>query len=103
MDSHLFLRVGRSQCRLPHRQRGIPDGDARNGDRVLLRDRDRRWRNHRAALYGHNIATGNRTTVFYGYLLGAGLIILGGLAEIILGVNAEQRSLEDVAEPLTAE
>ena len=22
------------------------------------------------ALYGHNIATGNRTTVFYGYLLG---------------------------------
>ena len=23
-------------------------------------------------LYGHNIATGNRTTVFYGYLLGAG-------------------------------
>src|SRR3954453_8467136 len=55
------------------------------------------------ALYGHNIATGNRTTVFYGYLLGAGLMILGGLTEIILGVNAEQRSLEDVAEPLTAE
>ena len=55
------------------------------------------------ALYGHNIATGNRTTVFYGYLLGAVLMILGGLTEIILGVNAEQRSLEDVAEPLTAE
>jgi MFS family permease len=55
------------------------------------------------ALYGHNIATGNRTTVFYGYLLGAGLMILGGITEIILGVNAEQRSLEDVAEPLTAE
>jgi hypothetical protein len=30
-------------------------------------------------------------------------MILGGLTEIILGVNAEQRSLEDVAEPLTAE
>ena len=55
------------------------------------------------ALYGHNIATGNRTTVFYGYLLGAVLMILGGLTEIVLGVNAEQRSLEDVAEPLTAE
>jgi len=55
------------------------------------------------ALYGHNIATGNRTTVFYGYLLGAGLMILGGLTEVFIGVNAEQRSLEDVATPLTAE
>ena len=55
------------------------------------------------ALYGHNIATGNRTTVFYGYLLGACLMILGGLTEIWLGVNAEQRELESVAEPLTAE
>jgi MFS family permease len=53
-------------------------------------------------LYGHNIATGNRTTVFYGYLLGACLMILGGLTEIWLGVNAEQRQLESVAEPLTA-
>ena len=55
------------------------------------------------ALYGHNIATGNRTTVFYGYLFGAVLMILGGVTEIFLGVNAEQRGLEDVAEPLTAE
>ena len=55
------------------------------------------------ALYGHNIATGNRTTVFYGYLLGAGLMILGGLTEVFIGVNAEQRGLEDVATPLTAE
>src|SRR5436305_1154911 len=55
------------------------------------------------ALYGHNIASGNRTTVFYGYLLGAGLMILGGLTEVVIGVNAEQRGLEDVATPLTAE
>ena len=53
-------------------------------------------------LYGHNIATGNRTTVYYGDLLGAGLMILGGLTEIWLGVNAEKRQLEDVAKPLTA-
>ena len=33
------------------------------------------------ALRAH-IATGNRTTVFYGYLFGAGLMILGGLVEI---------------------
>jgi hypothetical protein len=30
-------------------------------------------------------------------------MILGGLTEIWLGVNAEQRSLEDIAEPLTSE
>jgi hypothetical protein len=30
------------------------------------------------ALYSHNIASGKRTTVYYGYLPGAGLI-LGGL------------------------
>ncbi len=54
-------------------------------------------------LYGHNIATGNRTTVFYGYLLGAGLMILGGLTEVWLGVDAEKQQLEDVAVPLTAE
>ena len=28
-------------------------------------------------------------------------MILGGLTEIVLGVNAEQESLEDVADPLT--
>jgi MFS family permease len=55
------------------------------------------------ALYGHNIASGNRTTVFLGYLLGAGLMVLGGLTEVWLGVDAEQQSLEDIAEPITAE
>jgi MFS family permease len=55
------------------------------------------------ALYGHNIASGSRTTVFLGYLLGAVLMILGGLTEAWLGVDAEQRPLEDVAEPLTVD
>ena len=30
-------------------------------------------------------------------------MILGGLSEVWLGVNAEQRQLEDVATPLTAD
>ena len=30
------------------------------------------------------------------------MMILGGIAELFLGVNAERRSLEDIAEPLTA-
>ena len=44
----LLFRVGRSQRRLPHGQRSLPDGDACDGDRVLLRHRDRDRRNHRA-------------------------------------------------------
>jgi hypothetical protein len=30
-------------------------------------------------------------------------MILGGLAEVFLGVRAERRSLEDIAQPLTAQ
>ena len=41
--------------------------------------------------------------MFYGYLLGAGLMIFGGLVEVWLGVDAEQRQLEDVATPLSAD
>jgi len=52
-------------------------------------------------LYGHMIASGNRTTLFYGYLSGAILMFVAGVIEIWLGVDAEQRGLEDVAEPLT--
>ena len=42
-------------------------------------------------------------TVFLGYLLGAGLMVLGGLTEVWLGVDAEQETLEDIAQPITAE
>jgi MFS family permease len=52
-------------------------------------------------LYGHLIGTGqDRNSLFFGYMLGAGAMILGGIIEIFLGVNAEGKSLEDVASPL---
>jgi MFS family permease len=52
-------------------------------------------------LYGHLIGTGNDPNkLFIGYLIGAGAMILGGLVEIVLGVNAEGKSLEDIARPL---
>ena len=41
-------------------------------------------------------------SVAYGYLFGGGLMLLGALAELLLGVKAEQRSLEDIATPLSA-
>jgi MFS family permease len=52
-------------------------------------------------LYGHLIGSGNHVGPLYGgYMLGAGVMILGGLAAIFFGVAAEGKSLEDVASPL---
>jgi MFS family permease len=54
-------------------------------------------------LFGRLIESETRTNVFYGYLIGAGLMFVAGIVEIVLGVEAEQKSLEDVATPITAE
>jgi MFS family permease len=54
-------------------------------------------------IYGALIGTGKHTTpLFLGYLLGAAIMVLGGLVAAFLGVNAEQKSLEDLAMPLAA-
>ena len=53
-------------------------------------------------LYSSLIGTGNDPNkLFVGYLIGAGAMILGGVVEIIFGVAAEGKSLEDVANPLS--
>ncbi len=53
--------------------------------------------------YGWLIGDGtDRTSLFIGYLIGAGIMILGGVIEVLFGVNAEGKSLENVARPLTA-
>ncbi|MDQ1624858.1 MAG: hypothetical protein QOJ49_356, partial [Actinomycetota bacterium] len=53
-------------------------------------------------LFGKYVEQG-KDQVAFGYYLGAGLMIAAGLVELVLGVNAEQRSLEDIATPLTAQ
>jgi MFS family permease len=53
------------------------------------------------ALYGYIVGTGSRSLLFWGYIAGAVVIIIGGLFEVWLGVNAERKSLEDVARPLS--
>jgi MFS family permease len=53
-------------------------------------------------MFGLLIQTQSVRNVFLGYLLGALLMILGGLTEIFFGVDSERRSLEEVAAPLTA-
>jgi hypothetical protein len=40
--------------------------------------------------------------LFYGYLLGAAVMVAGGIVALIYGVAAERQSLEDIATPLNA-
>ena len=52
-------------------------------------------------LFGKLIQNSARS-VFYGDLLGAGLMIAGGIVALIWGVAAEGKSLEAIAKPLSA-
>jgi MFS family permease len=55
------------------------------------------------AFYGALIGDGSsRTGLFIGYLVGAAIMMAGGVVEIFLGINAEGKSLESVTKPLTA-
>jgi MFS family permease len=55
------------------------------------------------ALFGYLVQTGEALPLFYGFLGGA-LVMLGAAASAWwLGLNAERRSLEEVATPLSAE
>nr|WP_274636284.1 MFS transporter [Microbacterium bovistercoris] len=51
-------------------------------------------------LFGEFVSMGT-SAVALGYFIGAGLMIAAGLVEVFLGVNAERRSLEDIAAPLS--
>jgi MFS family permease len=53
-------------------------------------------------LYGHLVGTGSDPfKLFSGYLIGAGAMVIGGIAEVVLGISAERKSLEDIARPLS--
>src|SRR5213082_2888314 len=52
-------------------------------------------------LFGWIIGTGSKTALLAGYLVGAALMIIGALVEARLGVDAERKSLEHVATPLS--
>jgi MFS family permease len=54
------------------------------------------------ALFGALIDTGSRVSIFYGYLLGGVLMVIAAVVAGFLAANAERRSLEDVAPPLSA-
>ncbi|HEY0001786.1 MAG TPA: MFS transporter [Actinoplanes sp.] len=53
--------------------------------------------------YGALIGAGDDPNkLFIGYLIGAGVMAIGGLVEAVIGIDAEGKSLEDVATPLSA-
>jgi MFS family permease len=52
------------------------------------------------AIFGALIATGDRTHVFQGYVVGAVLVLAAALVAARYAVDAERRSLEDIAPPL---
>ena len=54
-------------------------------------------------LFGALIETGEPSQIFIGYIVGAAVMILGGIIQAVMGVEAAQRDLEDIAPPLSAQ
>jgi MFS family permease len=52
------------------------------------------------ALFGSLIASGSKSHLMIGYLLGAALLLAGAIAEFFIGVEAAGKSLESVSKPL---
>jgi MFS family permease len=52
-------------------------------------------------LYG-KLIEGSASSIFFGYLLGGSLMLVGALVELLMGVKAERQSLESIAMPLSA-
>jgi MFS family permease len=55
------------------------------------------------AIFGALIASGSAQEVFNGYLFGSALMVIAAVVALWLGVNAEGKSLEEIAPPLTSE
>jgi MFS family permease len=55
------------------------------------------------ALFGQLVESGQANLLATGFFIGAGVMLLGSVAELLLGVRAERQSLEHIARPLTAE
>ncbi|WP_131732257.1 MFS transporter [Actinomadura formosensis] len=53
-------------------------------------------------IFGKMIESGVTGKVAIGFFVGAGIMAVGGIAELLFGVRAERSSLEAIAKPLTA-
>jgi MFS family permease len=52
-------------------------------------------------VFGSLIEEGTLDSIATGYYIGAGLMIAAGIVEVFLGVEAAQKSLEEIAPPLS--
>ncbi len=53
------------------------------------------------AVFAALIGSGSRLEILWGYLFGGGLMLFAAVVELVLGVRAERRPLEQVAPPLS--
>ncbi len=53
------------------------------------------------ALFGNLIGSGKAINVFYGYCIAAGLMLIGAIVEWYWGIDAAQKSLEEVSTPIS--
>jgi hypothetical protein len=53
-------------------------------------------------LFGALIQSGKPSQIFIGYVVGAVVMIVGGIIQATMGVEAARRDLEDIAPPLSA-
>ena len=53
-------------------------------------------------LFGSLLSSGEPGTLAIGYAIGAVLMAIAAVVELLVGVDAEGESLEDIAEPLSA-
>ena len=55
------------------------------------------------AFYGWLIGDGSsRTGLFVGYVIGGAIMVTGGIVELLFGIKAEGKSLEDITKPITS-
>jgi MFS family permease len=53
-------------------------------------------------LFGALVGKGTeRTPLFWGYVLASAIMIVGGVVAVAIGVDAEGKGLEDIADPLS--
>jgi MFS family permease len=53
-------------------------------------------------LFGSLLGTGDKATLFLGYGIAAALMLVAAVVAWVWGVDAEQESLAEIAEPLSA-
>ena len=90
---HLSLITGALPAQFGYRTAGIVDIHTKSG--ISLNGGD-------ISLYGALVATGQRWALCGGYLFAAVLMLAAAVVEWCLGVPAERRPLEALAEPLSS-